>query len=266
MDAKDKDFEKSGNVNVFDLSNDIDTTVSTENEMKKVMEEAQKTETDKKDSKKSKKKFFSKDSKEKKQYEEKIASLENDIEEKDKKIKELDNSYQRMLAENRNQKSRLEKDFQTRVKYSSENFFKEFILIKDEFEKALSYIPENYTDETILPFIDGIKLLDNKIDTLMKRFGVESYSSVDTEFDPNLHQAIKMVDSDKSLNTVVTEYVKGYSFLERTLRPAMVEVSNGNAKQEEAPVTNENAKQEEVQIEDLKENKDPETNVENNEA
>ncbi len=249
---EDKDFEKSGNVNVFDLSNDIDTTLSAENEMKKVIEEAEKNEAEKQEQKKSKKKFFSKDSKERKFYEEKIVSLESDIAEKDKKIEELEGSYQRMLAENRNQKARLEKEFQTRLKYSAENFFREFILVKDEFEKALSYLPSNIEDEKMVPFIDGIKLLDNKIEALIRKFGVEPYLSVDTEFDPNIHQAIKMVDSEKPSNTVVNEYVKGYRFFDRTLRPAMVEVSTGNGKKEEAVIdeTNESS----------------EVNIENNEA
>jgi molecular chaperone GrpE len=50
-------------------------------------------------------------------------------------------------------------------------------------------------------------------------------------FDPNLHQAISMVENpDVEPNSVVAVVQKGYSLNGRLVRPAMVMVAKGKAK------------------------------------
>ena len=45
-------------------------------------------------------------------------------------------------------------------------------------------------------------------------------------FDPNLHHAVEMVETDAAEdNTVLDEYQRGYNFKNRLLRPAMVKVA-----------------------------------------
>ena len=48
-------------------------------------------------------------------------------------------------------------------------------------------------------------------------------------FDPNLHQAIQMVDTDEvEDNHVIDELQRGYRLKDRLLRPAMVRVAPRN--------------------------------------
>jgi molecular chaperone GrpE len=56
--------------------------------------------------------------------------------------------------------------------------------------------------------------------------GVEPIEAQGQPFDPNLHQAIQMVESNEvAENHVVNELQRGYRIKERLLRPAMVTVA-----------------------------------------
>jgi len=152
------------------------------------------------------------------------------------KIKELEAEVVRLVAENRNQKGRLENEFRPELKFATEDFFRDFIVVKDDMEKALTFGPDT-GDEKVAAFADGIRHLNANIEALLRRFGVESFDAVGTPFDPHLHQAMRMVDvADKPAQEVVTPHLKGYRYYERVLRPAMVDVASGNAPAEEKPV------------------------------
>ncbi|HSA32997.1 MAG TPA: nucleotide exchange factor GrpE [bacterium] len=157
-------------------------------------------------------------------------------EETSKKIKELEAEVIRLVAENRNQKGRLENEFRTRLKFATEDFFRDFIVVKDDMEKALTFVPDT-GDEKVAAFADGIRHLNANIEALLRRFGVESFDAIGTPFDPHLHQAMRMVDvAGRPAQEVVAQHLKGYRYCERVLRPAMVDVASGNAPAEEKPV------------------------------
>ncbi|HOW50477.1 MAG TPA: nucleotide exchange factor GrpE [bacterium] len=150
-------------------------------------------------------------------------------EETQKKLRELEETVKQLVAENRNQKTRLENDFRTKLKYAGEGFFREFLLVKDDLEKALTFAPQE-SDEKTTAFVDGVRHLNSAIDAVLKRHGIEPFGAVGETFDPNLHQAMRMADvAGKPLNEITTQYLKGWRYQDRVLRPAMVEVASGNA-------------------------------------
>ncbi len=154
-------------------------------------------------------------------------------EETRKKLRELEDTVKQLVAENRNQKARLEGDFRTKMKYANEGFFREFLLVKDDLEKALSFAPVA-DDEKTAAFVDGVRHLNSAVDAILKRYCVEPFESLGTPFDPNLHQAMRMADvAGKGPNEITAQYLKGWRYQDRVLRPAMVEVASGNAPAEE---------------------------------
>ena len=160
----------------------------------------------------------------------KVEKLESDIVEKDARIAELERSVANLVAENRNQKGRLQKESELRIKYALEGFFKELILIKDDFDKALTYFHEDQVSEENRPLFDGIKHVNVNLEKAMEKSGLKGYNSIGEMFDPSLHQAMRVVDyEEKPKNEIVNEYFKGYKFHDRILRPAMVEVASGNS-------------------------------------
>lgn len=179
----------------------------------------------------------------------KIEHLNSQLKEKDEKIKELDNSLKLMVAENRNQKTRIENEFRSKIKFAQEDFFRDFITVKDDFDKAMEFAPQ--TEETVNdPFIQGIRHLMNKTEDIMKKHGLEVYDSIGVEFDPSLHQAMSVINVEgKARNEIVAEYVRGYKYNNRVLRPSMVIVASGvipeteNEKSAQEDADNENTEQ-----------------------
>ena len=129
----------------------------------------------------------------------------------------------RAQAETQNVRRRAETDVEKAHKFSTEKFARELLNVVDNLERAMAMSPE---DEVVKPFLEGIEMTQKSfIDTLAK-FKVEQIDPEGHPFDPELHQAISMVEApDAEPNTVLNVVQKGYTNHGRLLRPAMVVVS-----------------------------------------
>ena len=204
--------------------------------------------------------------KEIKELEEKLAKLDEQIKLKDEKIAELEGSVKSLVAENRNQKTRIENEFRSKIKFAVEDFFKEFITVKDDFDKAMEFIPKGEEAEKD-PFIQGIRHLASKFDDVCGKHGLVCISSIGEKFDPAIHQAMSMINVDgKEANEIVAEYVKCYKLHDRVIRPAMVVVASGlPATKPEEPKSEEPAEAEENKAEEQAEAAETSEPAENNE-
>jgi len=103
--------------------------------------------------------------------------------------------------------------------------------VVDSLEKALEsseLVKDLDQDHSAKAVLDGVGLCHKMfLDTL----GKENVAVVDPHgepFDPNLHQAMSMVENpDMEPNSVVAVIQKGYQLNGRLVRPAMVMVSKG---------------------------------------
>lgn len=181
------------------------------------------------------KRFFGRKNKDS-ELSKKIEQLTDQLKEREEKIKELDNTVKMLVAENRNQKNRIENEFRSKIRFAAEDFFRDFITVKDDFDKAMEFVPNDENAQND-PFIQGIRHLLSKTESVMKKHGIECFSGIGEKFDPSIHQAMSMIPVEgKELNEIVAEYVKGYRMHERILRPAMVIVASGvNPAVEEKP-------------------------------
>jgi len=196
--------------------------------------------------------FFGRKNKDKESLK-KIDELNEKLKEKEEKITELENHVKSLVAENRNQKTRIENEFRSKIRFAAEDFFRDFITVKDDFDKAMEFIPTDGSSEKD-PFIQGIKHLMVKTEDTMKKHGLTSFSGMGEKFDPELHQAMSMIPVEgKEINEIVAEYVKGYKMHERILRPAMVVVASGEkpASPEKESETNEEGNNDEEKSEEL---------------
>ena len=96
----------------------------------------------------------------------------------------------------------------------------------DNLERALESAVGD--DEAIKPIAEGVELT---LKSLLDVFGKQHIEVVDPEgepFDPNLHQAMSMIENKEvEPNTVIAVMQKGYTLNGRLVRPAMVMVSKG---------------------------------------
>jgi len=122
---------------------------------------------------------------------------------------EFDNIRKRQAKENA--------DFRD---YALTNAIRELLPILDSLDRALQTQPEG------AEFRKGVELIDKQFHDALSKLGVEPIDAKGQPFDPNLHQAIQMVESAQvDENHVVDELQRGYRIKDRLLRPAMVTVS-----------------------------------------
>ena len=95
----------------------------------------------------------------------------------------------------------------------------------DNMRRALSQ-----EDSDAAAIVQGIGLIFNQFQDILKGYGLEEIDAVGTPFDPNLHEAMLEVESaEHPPGTVVEEMDKGYVLREKVLRPARVVVSKAPA-------------------------------------
>lgn len=141
--------------------------------------------------------------------------------------KENHEQYLRAEAEMANLRRRVEKDVENAHKFGQEKLVKEMLTVADNLERTLAAI-ETETDE-VKPLKEGVEMtLKGLLDTFDK-LNVEAIDPQGHPFDPQLHQAMSMVENpDVEPNTVIAVMQKGYTLHERLVRPAMVMVSKGS--------------------------------------
>lgn len=183
-------------------------------------EELQETETDvEKEETKEAEEVLEKPSKDKKkvkELKEKIASLEL----------ELANVKNEMLldrAELENFKRRTNDERIKDRKYANQTLLSDMINVIDIFDKAVS---NNTEDELLKKYLLGFQMINMQLQQVMKDYGVEKIKDLGEKFNPNVHQAIEIVEVEGVEEGQVVEVVmQGYMYKDRVLRPSMVKVS-----------------------------------------
>lgn len=132
----------------------------------------------------------------------------------------------RLQAEFDNFRKRSVREQQDFRDYALADALKQVLPILDSLDRALK--TENASTED---FRAGVELIDRQFHDVLTKLGVEPIVAAGQAFDPNLHQAVQMVDTDEVAdNHVVDELQRGYRIKDRLLRPAMVRVAQNSRK------------------------------------
>lgn len=137
----------------------------------------------------------------------------------EKKKEEYLNGWKRSKADFENYKKDELKRVSSLIEYSQRVLLLELLNIVDDFEVAENQIPEEEKNE----YIKGLLQIKSRLDEFLSKFGVEVISAVGKDFDPNFHEAVEMVDGEKS-GVVVEEVSKGYIKSGKLIRPTKVKV------------------------------------------
>ena len=147
-----------------------------------------------------------------------LAQLEAEVE----KYKDL---ALRAEAEMQNLRRRAERDVQNAHKFGSERLLQNLLPVLDSLEKAIETSEAAGQNEGD-PQLEGIKLCGKLFVDVLTREGIEALDPEGEPFDPNLHEALSMIENpDLEPNSVMTVIQKGYRLNERLVRPAKVMVS-----------------------------------------
>ena len=127
-------------------------------------------------------------------------------------------------AEMENLRRRTEQDIEKAHKFALEKFVNELLPVIDSLDRALEVADKNNTDMAAM--VEGIELTMKSMLDVVRKFGVEVIAETNVPLDPNVHQAIAMVEAEGvAPNHVAAVMQKGYTLNGRTIRAAMVTVA-----------------------------------------
>ena len=130
----------------------------------------------------------------------------------------------RAQAEIENIRRRTQQDVEKAHKFALEKFSNELLPVLDNLERALS--AADHENEQMQPMIEGLELTLKSFLDAVRKCGIEVVEEKNVAFNPEVHQAMTLIDSpEHEANHVVDVMQKGYTLNGRLLRPAMVVVS-----------------------------------------
>jgi len=101
------------------------------------------------------------------------------------------------------------------------NVIRELLPVIDNFDRSLKHIPTDLKDND---YIKGIQAVVKQFEKTLADMGVERIQTVGHEFNPRLHEAVAMDDSDGTIEKVSEELQSGYRIGDDIIRHAMVKV------------------------------------------
>jgi molecular chaperone GrpE len=149
-----------------------------------------------------------------------VSAVETELQKVQAERDELLNRLARQQAEFENARRRAAREQHDYREYSLTEAMRTLLPVLDSFDRALK------TEATEKDFRAGMELIDRQFHDALAKLGVTPIDATGQAFDPNLHQAVQMVETDEAEdNHVVDELQRGYRLKDRLLRPAMVRVA-----------------------------------------
>ena len=160
------------------------------------------------------------DKKKSKKLEGKIEELEKALAAKEAALAEQNDKYMRMMAEYDNFRKRSAKEKEGTYADAYADALTSIIPIIDNLERAVGV-----TDaEGVLK---GLEMTLKGASEALTKMGVEAFGTEGDAFDPNIHNAVMMVESDeRAEGEIVSVFQKGYKKGDKIIRYAMVTVAN----------------------------------------
>lgn len=156
------------------------------------------------------------------------AAAQADVEKLQTERDQLFDRLARLQAEFDNYRKRETRERAEYRDYALINTVEQFLPVLDNFQLALS------AQSTAEQLRSGVELIVRHMGEVLRSLGVQPIPTVETQFDPRVHEAIEMVErEDLPDHQVMDEVRRGYTLRERLLRPALVRVAT-NPKQKTA--------------------------------
>ncbi|CAK9039318.1 Heat-inducible transcription repressor HrcA [Durusdinium trenchii] len=150
---------------------------------------------------------------------------------REQEISGLNDRILRLAAELENTRRRAAREKADAGKYAIAGFARDLLAVADNFERALRAAGDENaapTADAMAGLIDGVRMTEKELLTVLERHGVHRIEPAGEKFDPNLHQAVAQVPGGAIPTGHVVDVAQpGFTIGERVLRAAMVTVSSG---------------------------------------
>ena len=168
-----------------------------------------------------------------------VLSPEKRIEELETICRDWQDQYLRKAADFENYRKRMIREKQEAIDYANSNLLLDLVQVLDDFDRAID--AGNIAGKTQggessnNAFVEGVVMIKNQmVSMLSSKYGLSYYPAKGEAFDPNLHEAVSMIQSPDVKEAVVGEELqKGYKLKERVIRHSKVMVLMPAEKQDE---------------------------------
>ena len=136
-------------------------------------------------------------------------------------------AFLRAKAEEDNVRRRAEKEVANSRKFAVEGFAKELLTVYDSLKLACAVELPDDADDAVKNSYEGVQLTLKQLNAAFAKFSLQEVSpAVGDKLDPNLHQAMTMVESEEIESGCIINVIQaGFELHDRLLRPAMVVVA-----------------------------------------
>ena len=155
----------------------------------------------------------------------------------EEKLRDSEDKLLRSLAEIENQRRRFQKEIKDAFEFGSFNFAKESLAILDNLQRAKEAIKSDEKlkeNKDLDKFLENINIIEKDLISIFEKNRIKKVEVKNRKFDPNFHQAMSEIESDKTEpGTILQELQAGYMLADRLLRPSLVSVSKKKSPKDE---------------------------------
>jgi molecular chaperone GrpE len=149
--------------------------------------------------------------------------LQRQLDQERERVKDLQDRWQRAAADLVNLRRRTEQERGDMEQFASMRLVQELLPVLDNFERAISTIPDNLA---MLTWIQGVMLIQRHLEALLEQRGLTPIETQGQAFNPQYHEAVsEREQAGAAPGTIIQEYQRGYSMHGRVIRPALVEIA-----------------------------------------
>lgn len=142
-------------------------------------------------------------------------------------IAKLKDAFMRAKAEEDNVRRRSEREMANSRKFAVEGFAKEILNVHDSLKLASLVEVAQDADDTVKSIHEGVQITLKQLDSALAKFAViEIAAEIGDKLDPNLHQAMSLIQSETVESGCIINVIQpGFTLHDRLLRPSLVVVA-----------------------------------------
>lgn len=140
-------------------------------------------------------------------------------------VDELTLALQRERADAENLRRRHEEQIVSLKNHVKAGVIKDLLPIVDNFERALKHVPKDLEKND---YVKGVQNIVKQFEKTLENMGIRRIKTVGEVFDPHLHEAISIDNTEGAVERVSEELQSGYILGDEVIRHAMVRVKMSN--------------------------------------
>jgi molecular chaperone GrpE len=154
-------------------------------------------------------------------FDENHSTAQAEIERLQQELSREHDLHLRALADFDNYRKRVQRERESAAQAGKRQLVLALLDVMDDFERALAY-----TNTAPASILTGARVIHQRLTDLLQAQGVVPYTSAGQPFDPALHEAVDVINTDQATpGVVLNELSHGYRWGDEVLRPARVRVA-----------------------------------------